>query len=214
MKKLPIFLIILSALLTGCGEQEQNTVPAAPPTANVSETAAENTSAADTSQSAQTVQNDLASEENWEPMMFYDICDIDNNKMRFGDTISTNKVTMVNVWGTFCGPCKSEMPDIEALYKKYAPEGFGVVGLTCDIYYNGSIDSGALKDAQDIKKELGITYPLLIETSELDAVFPTEYVPATFFLDSSGKVIDETYVGSNSKADWEKIIKKNISKVK
>ena len=216
MKKLLCVLLLLPCMLTGCSddgdpvrwfsETEQSTV--------TSDASSSETSAADTSSSEADSSADVVDEAYWEKIMFYSVSDIDKREMRFGDLIGKNKVTMVNVWGTFCGPCINEMPDIEELYEQYKGEGFGVVGLTCDIMNGSSIDKGALKDALEIKKDLGITYPLLIETAELDAKFPTQYVPATFFLNKDGKVIDEGYVGANSKSDWEKAIKKNLDKVK
>ncbi|MBQ6554736.1 MAG: TlpA family protein disulfide reductase [Firmicutes bacterium] len=133
--------------------------------------------------------------------------DIDGNEFSLNDTISGGKVTMINVWGTFCGPCLSEMPALESLNQKYKNQGLNIVGMTCDINYNGEINQEASKDAKEIRKELGITYPLIVETSEMDALLPTDVVPATFFFDSNGNQIGDTVFGSQSEEDWEKLIK-------
>ncbi|MBQ9518526.1 MAG: TlpA family protein disulfide reductase [Firmicutes bacterium] len=204
MKRFLIALLLIPCLLTGCADNAE--APAAPSEPAVQENTSDTASAE--------LPAGAVDETNWDDIMFYKVSDIDQREMRLGDIVGQNKVTMVNIWGTFCGPCIEEMPDIEALYKQYKGDGFGVVGLTCDISYNGDIDKNTLKDALDIRSDIGITYPLLIETAELDQKFPTEYVPATFFLDKDGKVIDDNYVGSQTKGDWEKAIKKNLDKVK
>lgn len=149
-----------------------------------------------------------------ESLMALKIEDIDGKEFSLNDTISGNKVTMINVWGTFCGPCLSEMPSLENLYKKYKGDGFAIVGMTCDININGNIDNGAKEDAKDIQKQLDITYPLVVETPQIDSLLPTEYVPATFFFDSNGKQIGEAVVGSQSEEEWEKIIKKLLDEQK
>ncbi|MBR6401240.1 MAG: redoxin domain-containing protein [Firmicutes bacterium] len=240
MKRFAALLLILPCMLSGCAGSTGSTggTDADTPAASDTETGTQASEAADTqtseaadtqtsetsdtqaseaadtqaSETSDTQASAVVDESKWEDLMFYKVSDIDKRSMRFGDIVSQNDVTMVNVWGTFCGPCLEEMPDIEALYKKYRPQGFGVVGLTCDIAAYGDIDESVLRDALDIRSDLGITYPLLIETSELDGKFASNYVPATFFLDKNGKVIDEGYVGSLSKAEWEKAIKENLKK--
>ena len=231
MKKFLCIFFIVPCLLAGCSDSGdpvrwdsgtgQDTE--APDTSSSdisssdtssSDTSSSDTSSSDTSSSDTASSADVVDEAFWEKIMYYRVSDIDKREMRFGDIVGQNKVTMVNVWGTFCGPCISEMPDIQELYEQYKGKGFGVVGLTCDIMNGDKIDKSALSDALDIKADIGITYPLLIETAELDAKFSTQYVPATFFLDKNGKIIDEGYTGAQSKQEWESIIKKNLNKVK
>ena len=136
--------------------------------------------------------------------------DIEGNDIDFGEYLKSGKVTMVNIWGTFCGPCLSEMPDIEKLYKKYHPQGLNIIGMTCDIYYNGQIDKQTLQDARDIKSELGITYPLAIETPGFDELLTSSAVPTTYFLDSDGNLLGSAQVGSRSESEWESIIKEYL----
>lgn len=133
--------------------------------------------------------------------------DLDGNTVRLGDIISQNNVTMVNIWGTFCGPCLSEMPGLEELYRKYGDDGFCIIGLTCDIIQNGKTDEGTLELAKSIRDEFEITYPIVAQSAELYELMPVSAVPATFFFDKNGKALGGVYMGANTKEAWDKIIK-------
>lgn len=121
------------------------------------------------------------------------------------------KVTMINMWEPWCGPCKSELPSLQKLNDKYKDDGFQVIGVFSD-------EDGM----QDIISSNGITYLNLHMWKELSK-FETGSVPTTLFVDSEGNVLkhdpqsdnvseDEVdlmssvYIGSNSYEGWEKII--------
>ena len=71
------------------------------------------------------------------------------------DIFAKNKVTMVNIWGTFCGPCIREMPDLANLAKTNAAKGVQVVGIPIDIVdRNGKIISRTKKDGEAIIKQI------------------------------------------------------------
>ena len=46
--------------------------------------------------------------------------DLDGNAVDSKDLFAKNKITMINIWGTYCGPCVEEMPEIEVISKEYA----------------------------------------------------------------------------------------------
>lgn len=52
---------------------------------------------------------------------------LDGSKFKVSDR--KGKVLMLNIWGTWCGPCRAEMPHLIALQNKYGPQGFEVIGL-------------------------------------------------------------------------------------
>ena len=120
--------------------------------------------------------------------------DMDGNKVSFED-YSSAKVIMFNMWEPWCGPCRSELPDLQKLYQKYKSEGLMIVGVYSD--------TDGLKD---IVKESKVKYPMILSCEAFDQ-FQTGYVPTTVFIDGSGKILsDEPIVGSNSYDEWEKII--------
>ena len=74
-------------------------------------------------------------------IMKMEVMDLSKNPVQLGSLISGNKVTMLNFWGTFCGPCIMEMPGLGDLERKYKDQGFEILGLTVDIVdYQGNMD--------------------------------------------------------------------------
>lgn len=118
---------------------------------------------------------------------------------------SESKLTMVNVWATYCSPCLNEMPDLGQLAAEYDPEEFQLIGIISDVQENGDPDAAAL--AADLVERTGADYPhLLLNQSLYDALLTdVTAVPTTFFINESGKIID-TVVGSMEKSAWEERI--------
>ena len=113
---------------------------------------------------------------------------------------------LINFWATYCTPCKFEMPWIEDLNKKYAPEGFRVIGVTYD-------SSEVSKDtiSKDVQK-LGVTYPILLTSpkAEKDYLSDSEVLPMSFYVDKSGKVVQVT-AGAGSEDQLEAMVKETIA---
>lgn len=115
----------------------------------------------------------------------------------------SHKLTMINFWEPWCGPCVSEMPDLERLYEAYKDKGFQIIGVYSE--------TGMENDVDDILNNGKVSYPILKYTSEFD-IFQTGYVPTTVFVDQNGHIIKmengaETVIGSNTYEEWEAIIK-------
>ncbi|MBQ7679016.1 MAG: TlpA family protein disulfide reductase [Butyrivibrio sp.] len=147
-----------------------------------------------------------------DPVMDMIIADMDQQDVRLGDLIAANKVTMLNFWGTFCGPCIMEMPDLAELEQTYRDQGFEILGLTIDILdYNGSYDAGAIADAHDIADDTGVTYPLLVATEELMDYAGIEAVPTSYLVDAQGHVLLGPVVGVQNKADWDEYIRQFLA---
>ena len=122
-----------------------------------------------------------------------------------------SKLTMVNVWATYCGPCLNEMPDIAALAQKYADQGFQVVGIISDVYpssSDGSYTADDLTTAKELVAQTGASYQHLLPSQDLynALLMNVQYVPTTLFIDSNGNQIGEAYVGAHSSDDWAAII--------
>ena len=125
------------------------------------------------------------------------------------------KVTMVNIWATFCGPCIREMPDLQKLHEDYADKGFHVVGIVCDIYeYDGVFDESGLQTAKDIVKDTGVKYVSLLPSDDLNKakLNSVTSVPETVFVDETGTVIAGPYIGSRSYDSWARIIEEVLNK--
>lgn len=119
-------------------------------------------------------------------------------------------LTMVNVWGTFCGPCINEMPELGELAAKYADKGVQIVGIVGDVFMgdDGTYDMSAVETARSLVEQTGADYLHLLSSPDLlSAKLSTvAAVPTTFFVDSKGNVVGESYLGARSASDWSDII--------
>ena len=126
-----------------------------------------------------------------------------------------NKVTMLNIWGTFCGPCIREMPDLAKLNEDNKDKDFEVVGIIIDILdQKGNVDPGIKANADLIISKTGADYTHIIPSAEMNDGWlkDIQAVPTTIFVDSNGKQIGSAYVGSRSLKDWQKIVNKILKK--
>ena len=123
--------------------------------------------------------------------------DIDGKKVSSED-LKEAKLVLVNFWEPWCGPCVSEMPDLEKLYEKYKDQGFLILGA----YSSAHMDA----EAKSIMKDCGTAYPIVRFNSQF-MPYMTGYYPTSFFADGSGKILSrEPIVGVQTYEDWEKMI--------
>ena len=130
--------------------------------------------------------------------------DLDGNKV--DDTIfKGKKLTMVNIWGTFCGPCIGGMPDFQTLSEEYADKDFQVIGIVCDAYVG---DAEKTELAKEICKETGAKYVSILASESLDdAILDSVIsVPVTYFLNEKGEQFDRNFVGSKSLDGWKAVV--------
>lgn len=123
-----------------------------------------------------------------------------------------HKLTMVNIWATFCGPCIDEMPDLAKLNEDYADRGFQVVGIIADAEEGNATQLNA---ALSIVEQTGAAYPHILSSDSLYEVklSSVQYVPETIFVDAEGNQIGESYVGSKNYANWSKVIESLLNEV-
>jgi cytochrome c biogenesis protein CcmG, thiol:disulfide interchange protein DsbE len=91
-------------------------------------------------------------------------------------------VTLVNIWATWCIPCRVEMPAIEQLQQAMGPRGLRILSV--------SVDEGNAKVVQDFVHELGLTFEILHDqTGDIQRVYQTTGVPESFLLDKHGVIV-------------------------
>ena len=134
--------------------------------------------------------------------------DIDGNTVD-QSVFKGKKLTMVNIWATFCGPCINEMPDLGKISEDYADKGFQIIGIPVDVVdYYGNIDESQVELAKDIIDETGAVYLHILPSASLNQAKLSQVtsVPETIFVDESGNQVGESYIGSRSMAQWKEII--------
>jgi peroxiredoxin len=103
------------------------------------------------------------------------------------------EVVLVNVWATWCGPCRVEMPPIKALYDRYKDDGFTVLAVSIDAGpgYRGKVES--------FIEEYDLDFPILLDPEgRITRMLRTAGVPETFVLDREGRIV-KRHIGAT---DW------------
>ncbi len=124
-----------------------------------------------------------------------------------GKTVSLSdykgKAVLLNFWATWCGPCKLEMPWLIQMQKKYASQGFTVLGI--------SEDDGSTKQIGDFIAKMGVDYPVLMYDDQMNKAYGgVDYLPTSYYIGRDGKVIVESG-GLISESEMEANIQKILA---
>ena len=103
-----------------------------------------------------------------------------------GDTVSLASLRggpiLLNLWATWCAPCREEMPGLQTLHERYHARGLDVIGASTDA-------RGAEDAVRAFVKEFGITFTILHDADEsASRIFRTNGLPETFLIDANGKI--------------------------
>ena len=133
--------------------------------------------------------------------------DLEGNEVT-QDIFKDKKLTMVNYWATFCGPCLREMPDLGELQEEYADKGFQIVGVVADVMEDQNGELTNLDVAKEAVEATKAGYVHLPITQEMlgGPVANVQVVPTTVFVDENGNMVGEEQLGSKSKEDWAALI--------
>jgi peroxiredoxin len=104
---------------------------------------------------------------------------LDGGKLSLSDL--RGKVVFLNLWATWCEPCKEEMPAMERLWQRYKAQGLVVVAL--------SMDSSGAKVVKPYIERGRFTYPVGLDPKmETASLYGARSVPSTFIIDRSGAI--------------------------
>jgi thiol-disulfide isomerase/thioredoxin len=108
----------------------------------------------------------------------------------------TGSPALINLWATWCPPCRAEMPFLQDIHEEYGPRGLQVVGISED-------NAGALDQVEDFLGEIGATYTNALDprSRAMDA-FRVLGLPATYLVDAEGRIA-LVRAGPVSEADQE-----------
>jgi len=104
------------------------------------------------------------------------------------------QAVLVNLWATWCPPCRAEMPAIQKMYDEYKDQGFVVLGV--DMTYQDNASA-----VQPFIQGNGLTFPILLDTTgQIADKYELRSLPSSFFIDRSGVVYEVVVGGPMSEA--------------
>ena len=123
------------------------------------------------------------------------------------------KVIMLNFWGTWCGPCRREIPDFNKLHAKYQKDGLEIVGIT--------LTSGSSKNILQFMNAWDMEYTVLTdidnnETQRVTSIYgraigrPITGIPTTLIIDQEGYIV-KGYIGPRSEEVFYKDLQPLLS---
>lgn len=95
----------------------------------------------------------------------------------------TGQPVLLNLWATWCHPCREEMPDLQRLHQTYGPRGLRVIGVSIDA-------PGAAGDIPAFLREFGVGYPIWLDPDDrASSLFGVPGIPATFLIGADGTLL-------------------------
>ncbi len=105
---------------------------------------------------------------------------LDGREVASADLLGTPYI--LNIWATWCAPCRREMPELQELHNAYSDRGFQVVGVSVD-------DRGAADQIRSFIDEIGITFPIYHDPSwEIMDSYLLLGLPGSFLIDAEGRI--------------------------
>jgi thiol-disulfide isomerase/thioredoxin len=119
------------------------------------------------------------------------------------------KLTMINIWATFCRPCIEELPDLQKMSQDM-PKGTQLISIVGD-----AVDEEHLKLARQIARDTGVSFTSLVPDKSLQQYLDdnlTAY-PTTIFVDSNGKMVGEPIIGRQDMSIYKKVLNDRLAQV-
>jgi thiol-disulfide isomerase/thioredoxin len=115
-------------------------------------------------------------------------------------------VILLNVWATWCGPCRMELPIVQRMYDKYSDRNFVVLAVNVDADRNRILP---------FMKRYNISLPIYYASPEDAGQMTAAGIPATFIIGPDRTMLDQV-VGYSEKAEehWKQIIEKRLKPAK
>lgn len=190
--KLSGALLAAVILTAGCGAGTNDTAADQPQTneeSTVTETGMDGEGQTQTSESVASDQQDDQAQ-----MPAFTTKDLDGNTVT-EDIFGEKDLTVLNIWGTFCGPCVGEMPELGE-WAKEMPENVQIVGLIIDIA--GDEDTEHHDLAVDIVQKADAEFMHLIANADFADILKDVFgVPTTIFVDKDGNIVGDSVIGAD-----------------
>ena len=134
-----------------------------------------------------------------QPFMDFTLQTKDGKDVNLAEVIKNNKVTMIDFWASWCGPCRNENPVVKAAYEKYHDLGLEIIGVSVDrneAAWLQAVEEDALPYIQvrDAEGDVGNDYAVI-------------YIPSNFLYDQNGVMIAKGLRGEELEAKLAELLK-------
>lgn len=124
------------------------------------------------------------------PAQDFSLADLDGNVHTLSDY--EGQVVIINFWATWCRPCRSEMPALQAVYEEYQDEGLVLLAVNQD---------ESPSTISSFIAEYGLSFPILLDdTLQVSRQYEIEAYPSTFFIDRRGRIRNSEFGGPMTKS--------------
>jgi cytochrome c biogenesis protein CcmG/thiol:disulfide interchange protein DsbE len=115
----------------------------------------------------------------------FELLDLDGNSVRLADHLGKD-VVYLDFWASWCGPCQTQMPQLEALYQRYRERGFVVLGVAMD-------DPTTVGQVAPAAHRVGATFPILLDSQGRAVTLfnPGKSAPYGVLIDRHGQIVEQ-----------------------
>ena len=111
------------------------------------------------------------------------------------DIFAQKKLTVLNIWGTFCPPCIGEMPELGEWARDMSSD-VQLIGIVCDV--RGNNDSETIESAKEILSDSNAEFLNIVPNAEINQYLQNvEAVPTTIFINSQGEIVGNPIIGAD-----------------
>lgn len=116
-----------------------------------------------------------------DPMRNFEVTNIDGTPFTFAEM--KGKPVLLNLWATWCGPCRAEIPELQRLHEEHEADGFAVLGVSVD-------EPGAKQEIESFLAERNVTYPNVHDPeAKVADMFNAFALPTSVLIDRNGTVV-------------------------
>lgn len=113
-------------------------------------------------------------------MLDFSIKTHDGKTFNLFETLKEKELVIINIWASWCGPCRSEFPHMEEVYREYS-DRIEIIAASCE-------PSDTEKAIGEFARELGLTFPMGRDTANLAYLFQASSIPTTAVVSKSGRI--------------------------
>jgi peroxiredoxin len=176
MRKLILATVIITAF--ACAKHETTTPKTSAAAKASGYDRTQTTATTQTTQTAASAASQTA--DVGQAMPAYTTAMLDGKK--FDIAAERGNVVFLNLWATWCGPCRYEIPELQSMHQKYASRGFKVVGVSLD-------DTGSDGVKQFVSQH-SMTYPIAYDPDgKIATIFQSSVLPTSVIVDRSGQIV-------------------------